>query len=167
MQGRSLEFQAEEKNMKNALLLAAAAALVGCAPAPGGYRSPLDGLREDSHARVCDYSESAKLQLAKNAPGRVLDAAMQSLADTLKNRSSAQFRNARCVAYLDGVVGCGEVNGKNSYWGYVGFKDFLASTRASYIPDTDTRYPRITGAANTGLDTACAGKPWAAPEYSS
>jgi hypothetical protein len=147
------------------LLLATAAALVGCAPPPGGYRSPVDGLREDSLARLRDYSESVKLQLAKNAPVRVLDAARQSLADTLKDPSSAQFGKVRFAADLDGVVVCGEVNRKNSYSGYVGFKDFVASTSAAR--DTDTRSPGITDAANTGLETACAGKPWVPPEYSS
>lgn len=40
----------------------------------------------------------------------------------LKDPGSAEFRNVRPTA--DGLYLCGEVNAKNSYGGYVGFKKF-------------------------------------------
>jgi hypothetical protein len=40
------------------------------------------------------------------------------VADTLKDPDSARFRNQKSV--------CGEVNAKNSYGGYVGFRRFIA-----------------------------------------
>lgn len=43
------------------------------------------------------------------------------VADTLKDPASAQFRNLK----RGKEVLCGEVNGKNSYGGYVGFKRFI------------------------------------------
>ncbi len=143
------------------------AALVACAPPPGGYRSPLDNLRDNSFTQVRGFSEFTKLQLAKTAPEQVIEAAKKSLADTLKDPSSAQFRNVRFVEYLDGVVICGEVNGKNSYGGYVGFKDFVASSLSSHIRDTGNRYADIDAAANAGLNAACPGKTWVPPALSS
>jgi hypothetical protein len=154
--------------MKNAMLAAGlVGGLVACAPPPGGYYSPLDGLRDNSLAQVRGFSEYTKLQLAKAPPEQVLEAAKKSLADTLKDPGSAQFRNVRFVEYLEGVVVCGDVNGKNSYGGYVGFRDFVASSISSHMRDTDSRYPAITDAANAGLNAACSGKTWTPPAYSS
>jgi hypothetical protein len=54
----------------------------------------------------------------------LIEATKQAVADTLKDPSSAQFKN---VIVFDGGkqrAVCGEVNGKNSYGGYVGFKKF-------------------------------------------
>ena len=42
----------------------------------------------------------------------------------LKDPDSAQFRNLRVSA--GGVARCGEVNAKNSYGGYTGFRAFVA-----------------------------------------
>jgi hypothetical protein len=51
--------------------------------------------------------------------------ATQAVAQTRKDPEAAQFRN---VAIRDGGktrIVCGEVNGKNSYGGYVGFRKFF------------------------------------------
>lgn len=45
---------------------------------------------------------------------------------TLKDPDSAQFRNLRVVS--GGAALCGEVNAKNSYGGYNGFKSFVADS---------------------------------------
>lgn len=54
----------------------------------------------------------------------LMESTKQTVADTLKDPSSAQFKSV--VVYNGGKqrTVCGEVNGKNSYGGYVGFKKF-------------------------------------------
>jgi hypothetical protein len=55
----------------------------------------------------------------------LIDLTTQAVAQTLKDPAAAQFRN---VSILDGGktrIVCGEVNGKNSYGGYVGFRKFF------------------------------------------
>lgn len=46
------------------------------------------------------------------------------VVNQLKDPDSAQFRNLRVVS--GGAALCGEVNAKNSYGGYTGFKSFVA-----------------------------------------
>ena len=48
--------------------------------------------------------------------------AEQRVADELKDPSSAQFRK---VKHFPNGNSCGEVNAKNSYGGYVGFKSYM------------------------------------------
>lgn len=50
--------------------------------------------------------------------------AKKQVADLLKDPNSAQFQNVK-VGYAGTV--CGEVNGKNAYGAYVGFKRFMVS----------------------------------------
>ena len=54
----------------------------------------------------------------------LIEATKQVVAATLKDPGSAQFKNV--VVYAGGKqrTVCGEVNGKNSYGGYVGFRKF-------------------------------------------
>lgn len=55
------------------------------------------------------------------------------LLSSLKDPESAQFRNERLTA--SGAL-CGEVNSKNSFGGYLGFKHYiLAGPGANYIED--------------------------------
>ena len=55
---------------------------------------------------------------------QMISAAEQAIADTLKDPLAAQFRSVTGYAAPNGVAVCGQVNGKNSYGGYVGFKRF-------------------------------------------
>lgn len=55
----------------------------------------------------------------------IAEAKMQIIA-TLKDPDSAQFRNVRWERKESLVILCGEVNAKNSFGGYVGFKPFHA-----------------------------------------
>jgi hypothetical protein len=100
--------------------LAATGLLAGCASAPTQ--------QEISHA---DYGQPMSQQ-------QCLSISEAAIADQLKDPSSAQFRNeAPChtgwvssVPILGmkaafGYVQRGEVNGKNSFGGYVGFRPYL------------------------------------------
>jgi hypothetical protein len=57
---------------------------------------------------------------ATNPDEKVMAAAQQVIAAQLKDPASAQFRNVR----VKGETVCGEVNAKNSFGGYIGFKTF-------------------------------------------
>ena len=152
--------------MKSLLLVfSIAAILVGCAPPPGGYPSPYENLRQISLSKVARFAASVKTDLVNETPQQVVEKGKKAIADTLKDPASAQFRNVRLVQYLDGVVICGEINGKNSYGGYVGFRDFVGETNSGTMRRNDkAKYADITAAANTGIDTACSGKPYMTAE---
>lgn len=152
--------------MKSLLLVSSiAATLAGCAPPPGGYPPPYENLRQISLSEVARYAASVKTDLVNETPQQVIEKGKKAIADTLKDPASAQFRNVRLVQYLDGVVICGEINGKNSYGGYVGFKDFVGGTNSGTMRSSDeAKYAAITAAANTGIDTACSGKPYTPDE---
>lgn len=62
--------------------------------------------------------------------------AKEDVAQSLKDPSSAQFRNMRFVANKDDVGStssgyvCGELNGKNSFGAYVGFERIYVYVKA-------------------------------------
>lgn len=57
---------------------------------------------------------------------------LQALAAaTLKDPASAQFRNVELKA--GGTILCGEINAKNSFGGYVGFRPFVTTASATVI----------------------------------
>jgi len=49
--------------------------------------------------------------------------------DSLKDPNSAEFKDLR---HLEGKALCGQINAKNSYGGYVGFKAFVADSQGVY-----------------------------------
>lgn len=51
-----------------------------------------------------------------------IETAKRSIEERLLDPSSVQYRNVK--AYSENVV-CGEVNGKNTMGGYVGYKPFI------------------------------------------
>ena len=51
----------------------------------------------------------------------------KAVADRLKDPFSVQFRNVEIHDYGEFRLVCGEFNGKNSYGGYVGFKNFVGA----------------------------------------
>lgn len=62
--------------------------------------------------------------------------AEQAVRDLQKDPDSAQFRNVRRCA--TGFYITGEVNGKNSYGAYAGFKTFYANSAGAHIMGDDT-----------------------------
>jgi len=84
--------------MRVVAVVVMAVMLVGC-----GERSPEDKKRSDA----------AMLEIKLNRLAR------EKIMDRIKDPDSAQFRNQR--------GGCGEVNAKNSFGAYTGFKRFMVS----------------------------------------
>ena len=58
--------------------------------------------------------------------------ARQQVAAQLKDPASAQFRNVRSSTLRETDV-CGEVNAKNSFGGYTGFKRFIVTDSGAFL----------------------------------
>lgn len=67
-------------------------------------------------------------------------AAKEIAARKLKDPSSAQFRDLRIAGTGDKARVCGEINGKNSYGGYVGFMKFSVAGNAAIIEPHDNDF---------------------------
>lgn len=63
----------------------------------------------------------------------IAQAGKLAVREQLKDPDSARFRNTT----VSGVAYCGEVNAKNSYGGYVGFKRFIAIGSAVLMEPAD------------------------------
>lgn len=73
-------------------------------------------------------------------------AAKKLVADGLRDPASAQFRDVR----MNGEAVCGEVNGKNGFGAYAGFRHFVVSDRTVTLePDlpTERLHPGVSPAA--------------------
>lgn len=148
--------------MKNVVAISMlAVGLVGCAAGGGGggYVHPLTNVRRISMETVASFSRTVKDYLTTGSVEQAVGEAQKAVANALKDPNAAQFRNVRLVGYLDGSVICGEVNGKNSYGGYIGFSPFVASTNAVQLYDLDNKYPDIQSASNAGINEACSSTP--------
>lgn len=104
---------------RKSVLVTAAVLLVGCGPSA-------KDLQEEANRKAKEM-EKAKIE------------ALQSRASSsLKDPVSAQFRNIKLLA--DGTSICGEINGKNTFGGYVGFRIFAANEAGeTYIIKTLSR----------------------------
>lgn len=63
----------------------------------------------------------------KSAEGEKIQRFQKSLIAVMKDPDSAQFRNTRIVQGKGGDALCGEVNGKNSFGGYIGYQPFAVT----------------------------------------
>lgn len=81
---------------------------------------------------ACGQSEAEKVRSAAAMTEiRYQRVAREFVTGVLKDPSSAEFRNQRGF--------CGEVNSKNSFGGYVGFKRFIAATKDMVVFEKDGR----------------------------
>lgn len=137
------------------LTVLAAMAVGGCAPTT--YTSPnLVRLESMSNNAVLAQAQTV-LQASKTGVSdeRILEIAKQVTADSLKDPDSARFRNVGIRQFGELRIVCGEVNGKNSYGGYVGFVRFSAGTADATLESRDSQYPELRQAKNFGIDRAC------------
>lgn len=132
--------------------------LAGCAPGvmgPSPYQQGLYDLRTTSMAAVYAYDAPVAQFIKSNGEDAAVEKAKFVVADSLRDPSSAQFRNVRVVPFGQGSVICGEVNGKNAYGGYVGFVPFAAGVTSAQIASYSSRYADINAAGNAGIHAAC------------
>lgn len=81
---------------------------------------------------ACGQSEADKArQKAEMIEIRYQRVAREFVSGVLKDPESAEFRNQRGF--------CGEVNSKNSFGGYVGFRRFIAATQEMVVFEKDGR----------------------------
>jgi len=134
------------------------ASLVGCANPnvrSNPRANPLDGMRESSINIVKILAKSTASFIKAKSEGEAIELAKESLTRSLKDPGSAQFRNVRLVDFDEGKVICGEINAKNSYGGYVGFKRFVAGPFQGDIEKNDRPHASVNEAVNAGLTVAC------------
>lgn len=81
---------------------------------------------------ACGQSEAEKAESAAAMTEiRNQRVAREFVGGVLKDPASAEFRNQHGL--------CGEVNSKNSFGGYVGFKRFIAASRELVVFENDGR----------------------------
>ena len=142
-------------NARQASIALSFIALVGCAARPAGP-SRLEQLQTLSRQQVASMARSNLNALRSNPKLDLIVEAQVIVASGLKDPMSPQWRSLRLVRTPDGPVVCGQVNGKNSYGGYVGFKRFVGGVDNSVIEQQqDARFPTISDAANAGLFETC------------
>lgn len=132
-----------------------AIALTGCASPSGVYQNPTQNLRALSMKEVRGYATEIQLFFEKNGQEKTITAAQDAAKKGLKDPDSAKFQNLRIADFDGGKVVYGEINAKNSYGGYVGYKRFVAGTSVATIYDTSSKYPDINDAFNAGIVAAC------------
>lgn len=81
---------------------------------------------------ACGQSDAKKAEsAAAMAEIRNQRVAREFVGGVLKDPGSAEFRNQRGL--------CGEVNSKNSFGGYVGFRRFIAASKEMVVFENDGR----------------------------
>ena len=65
----------------------------------------------------------------------IIEGARSTLRDTLKDPSSAEFRNEKVGFYEGRAVVCGEVNSNNSFGGKTGFQRYVAANASAVVTE--------------------------------
>lgn len=97
--------------------------------------SPEERTAVDSRQQAA--SDSTRRHLERT-PGYQKGLAEFALKQRMKDPDAAQFRNERMYTRGDTLVVCGEVNAKNGFGGYTGFKGFVA-LRGAVVTEEDAR----------------------------
>lgn len=129
----------------------------GCAPmaAKQRYDDSLTNLRYSSMRVAESISKEAGAHLAQYGEEKTVEEAKKAVKGSLKDPESARFQSVRIASYLSGSVVCGEVNAKNSYGGYTGFKRFMAGVKNIDFYSYDNKYQSVSDASNSGIIAAC------------
>ena len=138
----------------NLILVCAAGVLTGCASAPPGS-SPEEKVRQMSYERISLHAATNASFLQSKTEKELTDASLDAAKNQMKDPGSVQFRNVRLVSHPNGKLICGEINAKNTYGGYVGFRLFAASPLGATTLVTGGRYVEVDELANVGLRAAC------------
>lgn len=142
-------------NMKtqNILLVALVISIVGCV-----QHQTLANVSIRNETEVVDmYAATTTAQLKNKKATAVIAATKDAAKANLKDPSSAQFRNVRLVPWGGEKVVCGEINAKNSYGGYVGFKRFVGSPTGASIEPVSLRKTSSDEDLIRSLNQACGG----------
>lgn len=119
--------------------------------------SPDERAAEDETRRAERQATADSAQRAREqTPGYAKGLAEAALKDRMKDPDAAQFRNEVVYRRGDTLVVCGEVNAKNGYGGYVGFRRFVAM-RGVAITEEDLNGKTATTA--TAFFEKCADAP--------
>ena len=119
-------------------------------PSTPGY----SGLRATALDAAAAIAESNEV-VSGMSDEKLIEIAKETTANGLKDPNSAQFRRLEVKNFRGNRIVCGEVNGKNAYGGYVGFKRFIGGVAGFQIEETGGKYPDINRAANAGITEAC------------
>lgn len=129
--------------------------LAGCAASNSSHNNQLQQLRDLSIKEVRLYSLQFTKYSHDNSPELAIEKAKEAIKNQLKDPDSAKFRNVRVSNFNDGQILCGEVNSKNSYGGYVGYRIFAAGITHGRIYDTSEKYTKLLEASTAGFVAAC------------
>lgn len=151
-------------NTRFVVAFAIALALAGC----GGSDKAAQQAKEDAEwkanvakaeaDRIAEEKALTDKAIREHAESEAKDAAdekatrdeeVQANVDKMTERmrsamfdpAAAQFRNVRLSR--DGNSLCGEVNGKNKFGAYIGFKHFIVMANTPIVEDADTMYRSI------------------------
>ncbi len=116
---------------------------------PGG-----DNLRNQSLNIARQMASITDEYFKKHGKDKTINEAKNSVKQRLKDPSSAEFTNVQLRDYVGGKVVCGYVNAKNSFGGYVGAKQFIASPFIGQIYQ-ETGFGNLDAVANAGILDAC------------
>lgn len=140
---------------RNAIAVFVAAALCAACFPIRPIQSPIERVQQASFSELDSQAEATDSFLKTNSEAAAIEEAVRSVKKQLKDPDSAKIQNVRLVKYGASKVICGEVNGKNSFGAYTGYKPFVASPYAATFYDSSSRYPAINEASNAGIVAAC------------
>ncbi len=128
--------------------------LCGLAVAPQGvHASPWE---DRSMYAAADYSQELKAFIdSGKSEDQAIEAAKAIVVHDFKDPESARFRKIELRDFQGGKLVCGEVNGKNSYGAYVGYRKFLASNLHMMLRGASDIGKFKSEGRLTALDYAC------------
>ena len=93
----------------------------------------------------------ARMEALKKAETAEIERYKAKAAENLKDPASAQFRALKLIPGNDAL--CGQINAKNSFGGYVGFRAFSVTSAGTvyFSPSDDVTRIQICNERHTGM----------------
>lgn len=95
-----------------------------------GVTAYMDKVHEISMKHLREYSEDVAAALKGSSKAKVLEQVKRNVADSMFDPEAARIKNLKLKPFAEGYIVCGQVNAKNRYGAYTGYKSFVASTSA-------------------------------------
>ena len=108
---------------------------------------PIKSWAENSTDRYIELTgkvlEIESIAFSSESDEKILQAIKENVKDKLRDPESARFKDLKLIRLDNAIYACGEVNAKNAFGGYTGFKMFFASPISQFKSETDDFGPSI------------------------
>ena len=87
---------------------------------------------------IDDLMKIESIAFGDRSDGEIIERIKENVRGKLRDPDSAEFRRVNLTREEDAIYACGQVNAKNAFGGYTGFKWFFATPISMFHSEQDS-----------------------------